>query len=115
MKVSLEKKVNFCRWCGDVAIDVPLRCDHYEHHADMYIKDVEIDVKNCSQCGTLSSHYREIKLPVPWWVKYDIFNELGIPKYIEEDLPFYDHLTGMDFAGFSGGLILRCPKCKAEL
>jgi len=115
MKVNLEKNVNFCRWCGDVAIDVPLRCDHYEHHENVYIKDCEVDLYKCKQCGKLSSHYREIKLPLPWWVRYGIFEYLGIQKYLEDDLPFSDWLTSMDFSGFSGGLVLRCPNCKAEL
>jgi len=99
MKVNLEKKVNFCRWCGEVQIDVPLRCNHYEHHENVYIKDAEIDLYKCEQCGTLSSHWREIRLSLPWWVRYDIFNELEIPRYNEEDRPF----------------VLRCPNCRAGI
>jgi len=115
MKVNLEKNVNFCKGCGEVAINAALKCDHYEYHESVYIKDVEVDVKKCKQCGTVSSHYREMKLSLPWWVRYDLFDYLGIPKYLERELPFSDWLTNMDFAGFSGGLVLRCPNCKAEL
>jgi len=115
MKVNVEKRVDFCTRCGDVAIDAAPRCSHYEHHENVYIKDVDVDVYKCKQCGTLSSHYRKIRLPLPWWVKYDIFNVLGIPKFIEQDTPFSDWITGMDFASFSGGLVLRCPRCKKEL
>jgi len=115
MKVNIDKEVNFCGWCGEVSINSPLRCDHYEQHNSVYIKDCEIDVYKCEQCGTLSSHYRKIKLPLPRWVRFDIFEYLGIQKFIEDELSFHDHLTNLYFSGFSSGLVLRCPNCKAEL
>jgi len=99
MKVNVDKEVNFCEWCAEVAIDRPLRCKHTDKHRNVCIKDCEIEVHKCKQCGTLGSHWNEIKLLLPWWVKYSIFETLGILK----------------FHSFDSGRILICPVCKSEL